>query len=404
MKRIGQPSVLRRHITALLLVLAMLQGAAPDRSNAATPYDVHVVLPLTGGAAFVGKGQQTILQLFEAHVNQTGGIRGQDLHFVFHDDQTNPAVAVQLTNQILADRPAVILGSAITAMCNAMAPLMTRGPVMYCLSPGIRPVAGGYVFSAFTPTESLIQALLRYFRMKGWTRIASLSSTDASGQDADLGLSHILNLPENAAVHLIDQEHFSPTDISVQAQIERIKAANPQALIAWTTGAQVATIFRAVSQAHLDIPVATSPGNQQFSQLDQYVGFLPPGLVMPSGLYPPHPGLFTLDRRVERAQAVMEQVLGAAHLKADNATSTSWDPALIVVSALRALGPSASAEQIRSYIADLTDFPGIDGLYDFKKVPQRGLDVQDAVIIRFDPAGERWVWMSKPGGVPLAGG
>ena len=41
-----------------------------------------------------------------------------------------------------------IIGSAIVAMCNAMAPLMQNGPVMYCFSPGIHPAKGSYVFSS----------------------------------------------------------------------------------------------------------------------------------------------------------------------------------------------------------------------------------------------------------------
>ncbi len=82
-------------------------------------------------------------------------------------------------------------------------------------------------------------------------------------------------------------------------------------------------------------------------------------------------------------------------------TGTSWDVGLVVVEALRKLGPDANAEQIRAFIANLTDFPGINGIYDFKKYPQRGLGPDSAVIVRFDAADKRWVWLSKPGGVPL---
>jgi hypothetical protein len=75
--------------------------------------------------------------------------------------------------------------------------------------------------------------------------------------------------------------------------------------------------------------------------------------------------------------------------------------ALVTVAAVRNLGPQASAEQIRQFIAGLTNFPGINGIYDFKAHPQRGLGPDSAVIVRFDAADKRWVWLSKPGGVPL---
>ena len=164
----------------------------------------------------------------------------------------------------------------------------------------------------------------------------------------------------------------------------------------------LAPMAELASWVRLEIPVGTSPGNQEFTQLEQYAGFLPAGLVIPSGLYPPHAGVFVLDRRVEDVQRNMESLLAAAHQKADNATGTSWDPALIVISALRALGPDATAAQIKDYIANLTGFPGINGLYNFKKVPQRGLDAQNAVIVRYDAEKKQWVWLSKPGGIPLS--
>jgi branched-chain amino acid transport system substrate-binding protein len=81
--------------------------------------------------------------------------------------------------------------------------------------------------------------------------------------------------------------------------------------------------------------------------------------------------------------------------------SLAWDPALILTSALKKLGPNATADQMRAYIANLTNFAGVNGTYDFKRVPQRGLDDQAVVIIRWDGTKSTWVPVSKPGGTPL---
>jgi branched-chain amino acid transport system substrate-binding protein len=97
----------------------------------------------------------------------------------------------------------------------------------------------------------------------------------------------------------------------------------------------------------------------------------------------------------------MYAALAAHHLKADNMEATSWDAALIVVAALRKLGPNATAEQIREFIANLTDFPGIDGIYDFKANPERGLGPDSAIAVTYDPEKKVWVWLTKPGGTPL---
>jgi branched-chain amino acid transport system substrate-binding protein len=370
--------------------------------RAADSYDINVVLPLTGSAAFVGQGQRDALVAFEAQTNDTGGVSGEHIHFLFHDDQTSPQVAVQLTSQILGGNPAMVLGSSLVGECLAMAPLMRNGPVQYCMSPAIHPKPGGYVFSVASSSIDQIAAVVRYYRMKGWTKIATLMTTDASGQDGDRAVDTILNYPENKGkVVKVIVEHFNPSDVSVAAQIARIKESGAQAIIAWTTGSPAATVFRGMIQAGLDLPVAPTSGNQTFAAMRQWKAFLPRQLILASALYPPHDGVLTLDPRVEKAQHAMYAVLKQHHLKADNQVATSWDAGLVIVSGLKKLGIKASATQLRDYIANLTDFPGVDGIYDFRQYPERGLGPDSSTVTTYDAKTDAWVWLSKPGGAPL---
>lgn len=381
---------------------AVLAVALAPATRAAETYDINVILPMTGNASFVGLGQKDSLTALASFVNKTGGIDGHTLHFVFHDDQSSPQVAVQLTTQVLPSQPAVVMGSSLVGMCLAMAPLMANGPVQYCLSPAIHPKPGSYTFSTSADSVDQIAAVVRYYRMKGWTKIAAFETTDASGQDGDRAINTVLDYPENKGVmQKVIEEHFNPTDISVSAQIARIKASGAQAMIAWTTGQPAATVFRGMLQGGLDIPVAPTSGNQTFAAMTQWTKFLPKHLILASALYPPHEGLLKLDPRIEKAQHEMYEILNARHLKADNMAATSWDAGLIIVAGLRKLGVTATAAQLKSYIDDLTDFPGVDGIYNFKKYPQRGLGPDASTVTTYDAKTKQWVWLSKPGGAPL---
>ena len=214
--------------------------------------------------------------------------------------------------------------------------------------------------------------------------------------------SAVLDYPENKGVMTkLVHEHFNPTDLSVAAQIERIKASGAQALIAWVTGAPAATVFKGMIQAGLDIPVAPTSGNQTFTAMDQWASFLPKQLILASALFPEHDGVLTLDPAMEKAQHEMYAILKDRNLKADNMVATSWDAGLIVVAALRQLGPNATAPQLKDYLANLTGFDGVDGIYDFKKYPQRGLGPESSTVTTYDAATKAWVWLSKPGGEPL---
>ena len=74
---------------------------------------------------------------------------------------------------------------------------------------------------------------------------------------------------------------------------------------------------------------------------------------------------------------------------------------MIVVDALQHLGPNATAQQVRDYIGGLKGFAGINGIYDFTKIPQRGLDVQAAIVTLWSPTAQTWQLVSKPTGIPL---
>jgi branched-chain amino acid transport system substrate-binding protein len=379
-------------ITARWAVVCALAFAPVPTLGAAT-YDIDVIMPLTGGGSFLGKAEQQSLQLAERLVNRDGGIHGRPLRFVFHDDQSSPQTAVLLANQVVAEHPPVVIGSSLVAMCSAMAPLMREGPVEYCLSPGVHPERGSYLFTSSVSTFDLANALIRYFRLSGWTRIALMTSTDASGQDAERGLDRILALPENQAMTVAERVHFNPTDVSVSAQIERVKAASPQAFIAWSTGAPIATIFRGIAEAGLDLPVATTDGNMTRAQMTQYA---PAAQWAVAG-----DARGDEDPAVRKKQQEFFAVFAEAGLEPDVASELAWDPAMILVNELRRLPPDPTALQLRDSLAALKGYAGVNGVYDFQREPQRGLTVENAVVTRWNKDTRRWDVVSKPTGVPV---
>ena len=99
---------IRRNLRSASILAVLCAGwlaATPMPAAAADPYDLNVILSLTGGASFLGKAEQQSLQLAEKWVNENGGIQGRPLHLVFHDDQSSPQVAVQLASQVVAGAP-----------------------------------------------------------------------------------------------------------------------------------------------------------------------------------------------------------------------------------------------------------------------------------------------------------
>src|SRR5208282_3062985 len=168
----GKSLCLVRGAFASLALLALAASAAQSVSAQPKPYTINVILALTGPGANLGKDEQTALSALEKFVNRTGGINGTPVHFEVADDQTQPAVAVQLLQQILTTHPAVVLGSALAAQSQAMAALVPNGPVLYALTPNLLPTPGGYVFSTSANTRDLTGVGVTYFRLRGLTKFA----------------------------------------------------------------------------------------------------------------------------------------------------------------------------------------------------------------------------------------
>lgn len=384
-----------------LAATVTILASATTLGRAAEPYAINVVLPLTGGAAFLGKAEQQALERYEKLVTETGGIHGKPLKFIYHDDQSSPQISVQLVNQIKSSNPPVILGSAISGVCNAMAPLVRRGPVMYCFSPSIDPQAGGFVFSSSISTLALADGLLRFFGGKGLKRIALITSTDATGQDAFRNVKALMASEAHKGLELVAETQFNPTDVSVAAQVQRLKSANPDAVIAWATGSPFGTVLKGIKDAGLTVPVGTTDGNMTYAQMAQYAAFMPTELYIPSPEWMESPRL-DQNLAVNAAKKAFFKAFEGASIKPDGPSTFAWDPALLVVEALRKSKPDASAEDVRNYLTNLQGFAGINGIYDFKAVPNRGVDSSNVVVTRWDQNVGTWVVASQLLGAPLA--
>lgn len=382
-------------------VLAALIATIPFASSAAEPYEINVILPLTGGAAFLAKEEVASLGVVEKLVNDAGGIRGTPIKFVYFDDQSSPQIAVQVLNQVISKHVPIVLGSSLVGTCGAMAPLVKdNGPVMYCFSPGNYPERGSYGFVASLPIVDYLIAATRYFREKGWKRVAMITSNDATGQDGENNFAAAFATPEGRGEVIIDRERFNLTDISVSAQLSRVKASGAQALIGWVTGTGFGTLLRGAADVGLDIPILASSSNLLYAQLDGYAGFMGNNVIFPAV---PGDALEALPRGPMRdAVSRYLTAMKAAGLRADQGNTLSWDPALLVVDALRKLGTEATATQFRDYLMNVRGWTGINGTYDFHTFPQRGVGGPGSIVmVRWDKTKGTWVAISSLGGTPL---
>ena len=386
-----------RPLLSLLGIAVLALAPLTARAQSPQPIVIPVIISLTGTASFIGKSDQVSLNLLEAITNKSGGIDHRPIKFDYLDDGSSPQTGVQLANQVIASRANVIVGPTLTQQCNAVAALVqASGPANYCLSPGLNPPANGYIWSSSVSLKDSIAATIRYFRARGLTRMAILSSTDATGQEADRDWDLARANPANKGIEYVAREHFNLSDVSVSAQMARIKAANPQVLLTWTVGPAFGTELHAISDVGLDVPIFASNGDMIVEQLNGYKAFTPKELIF-SAVLPLAPGSVA-NGPVKDQQNVYFKAFKGAGVVPNFPNTLAWDPALIVIDALKHTGPNATAAQIKDYINGLHGFAGIDGIYDFRDGTQHGIGENAVIMVKWNSGNGTFSAVSKRSG------
>jgi branched-chain amino acid transport system substrate-binding protein len=201
---------------------------------------------------------------------------------------------------------------------------------------------------------------------------------------------------ENKDVQIVAYEHMNPTDISVGAQLARIKGANPQAILTLATGSPWGTIMRGIGDAGIDLPIGGGNGNMSYAQLEQYAAFLPRELYFPGTAWIAENSVGAGP--IRDAQTAFFNAFKAAGIKPDLAYGIAYDPAMLVIHALQTIGPSATAQQLRDFLVTSHGWVGINGVYDFRDGAQRGIGERALVIDRWDKTTSSFIAASRPGG------
>jgi branched-chain amino acid transport system substrate-binding protein len=388
----------RMKFTLFVGLLMSLAIVAPPAFAQPAPYRINILLSQTGAGTFLGTKEHEALTVLEKVVNDGGGINGQAVEFVYQDDQSNPVVAVQLANAIAARGAPVVLGPSLVGSCSAMLPLLEKANMInFCYSNALNSPPRSWAFSSSAGSAPDAIVIIRYFREHGWNRIGFIAGNDVAGRVSEGQVDAAMALPENKNMKVVDKEFFSPTDISVNAQLVKIKEQRPQALFTTASGTSFGTVMHAMHDAGLEVPTYSSSANMVESQL---VGY---GSILPRDLFFVTSNGVVADanigvKPVQAAQRIYFAAFAKAGLQPNSSAVLCWDPTMIVIDALRHVGPNPTGAKIHDYIENLHGWAGIEGIYDFRDGLQRGVGLDSLLVYRWDSPTAKISVVSKPAG------
>jgi len=210
-----------------LCVVAMVFVGCKGDSDTVS---VGAIFPLSGAVAFYGNESRDGALLAIEEINAAGGLLGKKLALISEDDEGNAEKTVNaFTKLTTRDKVSYLIGSSTSGPTMAMSTLAQRNKVVL-VSPSATNVqvtrAGDFVFRAcfIDPFQGVVGADFA-FETLGSRRAAVLYD---AGADYNTGLADAFKGQFRAlGGNLVADEAYQSGDVDFNAQITRIRAANP---------------------------------------------------------------------------------------------------------------------------------------------------------------------------------
>jgi branched-chain amino acid transport system substrate-binding protein len=173
-------------------------------------------------------------------------IAGEKINLIILDDATDPSKGVSTARRFVTeDKVDMIIGSCITTVAAAMAPVATEAKtVQLAASPvGLPPGQDTWVFRLPQGNNVMAHAVVEHMKKQGVKTVGFLGYTDVYGE---LWVKALTAEGEKNGIKIIATERFARSDTSVTPQALKLVAANPDAMLVVASGSGAAMPHKAI--------------------------------------------------------------------------------------------------------------------------------------------------------------
>ena len=243
--------------TALLAISMML----PARCWSKEPYKIGGIFSITGPASFLGDPEKKSMEMVIEQINSRGGIDGHMLEPVIADDEGDPTKAVLAANRLISkDGVMAILGPSLTPTSLAVIPVIEKAqvPLISCaagiqITEPVKPL----VFKTAQNDVLAVAAIYRHMQAKSISKIGIITVEDAYGKS---GKEQLTGQASKFGIQIVLAETYGAKDTDMTAQLAKIRAAQPEAIVCWGTNPGPAVVAKNVIQMNIKIPLYQSHG------------------------------------------------------------------------------------------------------------------------------------------------
>jgi branched-chain amino acid transport system substrate-binding protein len=358
---------------ALAAALAVAAAASPAAAAAPEPIKIGALLSITGPASFLGAPEARTLELLTADLNATGGVAGHPVVLVVKDTGGSPEKAISFAKQLVDEEQVfAIIGPATSGETMAVKAIASEAktPLLSCAAAEaiVNPVSP-WVFKTAQKDSHALLKIFQQMKKAGIVRIGVLSSNTGFGK---AGREAIAKMAPEQGVQIVADEVYDKAATDLTAEVTKVKAASPQAILNWSIEPAQAIVIKNARQIGLTVPIFQSHG---FANI-QYVkaaGAAAEGVVFPASRIVVAEAL--ADKHPQKAVLVSYKKAYEARYGEDASAFGGYahDAFALLVKLVKDVGPDR--EKVRAALESTKGFVGTSGVFTFTPADHNGLDV-----------------------------
>jgi branched-chain amino acid transport system substrate-binding protein len=381
-------------ILAALLLLGFSTAWAEE------PIKIGAFFDLSGPAAAIGAPTKLVAEMVTTKINDEGGINGRKIELVMADAESDPTKAAAIVKKFInVDKVVAVVGPTRTDTGMAAKKMLEEAQIPTIMTVGGDPVimegkmgnmdfgAARWIFKSPQRSSVAVGKVLEYLKNNGLKKVALITSSDSFGRD---GLRWLEKMGPETGLEIVAKESFEPSDTDMTAQLTKIKAAGPQAVVCWTIGPAGSIVAKNRLQIGLEAPLFQCHGLPDPMYIKLAGAEAAEGNLMPSTKLMAWEQLPDTD---PQKPVIAEFVKLYAANKYDEKfpinthSGYAWDALMILSGAMKKAGVEKDA--LRAAIESTTGLVGVSGVFNITAQDHNGLGLDSLVMVKIEKG--KWV-------------
>jgi branched-chain amino acid transport system substrate-binding protein len=378
------PTFLSRSLVVALAVAGFATAAQ------AADLKIGVAEALSGGAAQYGMAIRNGFQLAADEINAAGGINGDKIVLVVEDEQGKKEEAINVFKKLIfQDKVLMVFGPTLSNSAQAADPIAQAGKTVAFgtsnTADGITSI-GDYVFrNSVTEADVLPATIKTAVAKSGVKKVAVLYGNDDVFTKS--GYDNFKKALDDLKIPVTTTETFAKGDVEFKAQLTKIKATNPDAIVLSALIAEGGPIMVQARQLGLNVPIIGGNGMNSTKIFDL-------AKDKSDGLYVGSP--WSSSNATAENTKFIKAYNDKYKAAPDQFAAQAYDALYIATQALKTVKFSGNLAQDRTAVRDAlpnVKWTGATGAFAFRRATDKagkpaGYDAQQTPIVSVTKGGQ----------------